>query len=166
MTTAQLLLPTGTFLPADLGVAEEGARISFRQPVSPAGFTDAAWWPRTLDLTAELPPLVEVLWTPDARSTASPTTCPPGTPRRAGCGSKAAPCVSAGFTVGDPHTVTLTDSWGHERIDILVISPETDSVVAQRIFDIASTADDPYRADEILDRANRTTTAHGPANRS
>jgi hypothetical protein len=161
MTTAQLLPPTGTCLPADLGVAEEWARISFRQPVSPAGFIDAAWWPRTLDLTAELPPLVDVLWTAGReinRITYHLLAWDPA-PRRVQIQGRTVRL--GGFTVGDPHTVTLTDPWGHERIDILVITPSTDPAIAQRIFDIASAAEDPYRADDILDRANRTTTAHG-----
>src|SRR6185503_17877724 len=44
-------------------VADSAARIRFRQPVSTAGYVDAAWWPRSLDLTAELPALLDVMWT-------------------------------------------------------------------------------------------------------
>lgn len=39
------------------------ARVSFRQPVAATGHIDAAWWPRSRDLTAELPALLDVLWT-------------------------------------------------------------------------------------------------------
>src|SRR5438067_559167 len=48
--------------PAD-SAGPSPARISFRQPVEGTGYIDAAWWPRTLDLTAELPALMDVLWT-------------------------------------------------------------------------------------------------------
>lgn len=61
-----------------------------------------------------------------------------------------------GFATGDPHTVRLSDPWGRERIDILVIASDTDPAVAQRIIDIASTSGDPYRAEEILHQANTT----------
>jgi len=66
-----------------------------------------------------------------------------------------------GFDVGDPSTVTLTDHWGQEQIDILVIAPETDPAVAQRIFDLASRTGGAARAQEILQQANRA-----PAGRS
>ena len=61
MSTAQLL-PSAKTEPSGAAAAPaEAARISFRQPVSSAGFIDAAWWPRSLDLTTELPPLLEML---------------------------------------------------------------------------------------------------------
>ena len=47
-------------LPSPLGGA---ARVSFRQPVSEIGVVDAAWWPRSRGLLAELPALFDVLWT-------------------------------------------------------------------------------------------------------
>ena len=61
-----------------------------------------------------------------------------------------------GFTVGDPNTITLSDPWGRERVDILVITPDTDPARAQRIFDLASESADLCRAAEILDRAAET----------
>lgn len=38
-------------------------RISLRQPINRAGSVDGARWPRSKDLAAELPALVEVFWT-------------------------------------------------------------------------------------------------------
>src|SRR3954452_23166131 len=71
--TIQLLDPTAAPPRADAAAPPAAAppaaappaaaRISFRQPVSTAGYIDAAWWPRSLDLTAELPPLLDVMWT-------------------------------------------------------------------------------------------------------
>src|SRR6185437_14781281 len=59
MTTSILSSP----VPQPADSAPQPARISFRQPVSATGFIDAAWWPRSCDLTTELPPLLDVLWT-------------------------------------------------------------------------------------------------------
>lgn len=161
MTTAQLAPETITDqAPENLAQAEAGqpSRISFRQPVSDAGFIDAAWWPRTRDLTTELPALLDILWTAARevnRITYHLSAWAPA-PRRMQIEGRTVRL--GGFTVGDPHTVTLSDPWGHERVDILVIAPDTDPAVAQRIFEIASQTNDPYRAQEILDRANGTAT--------
>ena len=157
MTTAQVLLPATVGRQPDEPAArlDQRSRISFRQPVSPTGFVDAAWWPRTRDLTAELPALMDVLWTAGReinRITYNLHAWDPA-PRRMRIAGRTVRL--GGFTVGDPHTVALTDPWGHERVDILVIGPNTDAAVAQRIFDIASTSEDPYRAEEILHRADR-----------
>lgn len=155
MTTAQLS-PAAINQPPDSPSEDPGqrARVSFRQPVSSSGFIDAAWWPRTRDLAAELPSLVDVLWTAGReinRITYNRQAWNPA-PRRIEIEGRVVRL--GGFTGGGPHTVRLTDAWGQERIDILVIPPDTDPAIAQRAFDIASQTDDPYRANQILDRAN------------
>jgi hypothetical protein len=159
MTTAQLVGTSKDHALDDPAPgAEQRSRISFRQPVSPTGFIDAAWWPRTRDLTAELPPLMDVVWTAGReinRITYNLHAWNPA-PRRMQIEGRTVRL--GGFTVGDLSTVTLSDPWGRERIDILVITPDTDPAIAQRIFDIASTSEDPYRGKEILDRANRAAT--------
>lgn len=133
--------------------ARQRSRISFRQPVSTAGFVDAAWWPRTRDLTVEVPPLMDVLWTAGReinRVTYHLGTWDPA-PRRMQIDGRTVRL--GGFTVGDPHMITLSDPWGHERVDILVIAPDTDPARAQRIFDLASDSAHLYRGGEILERA-------------
>jgi hypothetical protein len=131
------------------------ARISFRQPVSRAGFIDAAWWPRSLDLTAELPPLLDVLWTAGrevTRFTYNIGLWDPA-PRRIHYQGRT---VRLGeFSSSDPLTVRLSDSWAREHIDILVVVPETDAALARRTLLLASAADSPYRAAEILGRARQ-----------
>lgn len=132
---------------------DQRSRIHFRQPVSAAGFIDAAWWPHTRDLTVEVPPLMEVLWTAGRdinRVTYCLRTWDPA-PRRMQIDGRTVRL--GGFTVGDPHTITLSDPWGHERVDILVIAPDTDPANAQRIFDLACDGVHLYRGGEILDRA-------------
>jgi hypothetical protein len=125
--------------------------------VSTTGYVDAAWWPRTRDLASELPPLMDVLWTAGReinRITYNLRAWEPS-PRRMQIESRGVRL--GGFDTSDPHTVRLSDAWGRERIDILVIAPETDPVVAQRIFDLASRTDASAPAQEILDEANATT---------
>ena len=132
----------------------DAARVMFRQPVSKSGFIDAAWWPRSRDLTAELPPLLAVLWTASREINRITYNL---------AGWERAPrhmliegrdVRLGGFATGDPITVRLTDAWERERVDILVIAPDTDPETAERILTLASTAENPLRAAEILSRAN------------
>lgn len=166
MTTAPAI-PTANTQPPDNPSHDRvpRARISFRQPVSTTGFIDAAWWPRTRDLTLELPPLMDVLWTAGREINRITYHLPAWDPAPRRLLIEDRIVRLGGFTVGDPQTVTLSDPWGRDRVDILVIAPDTDPSVAQHIFDLAVRADDPYRAGEILERA-RGAAAHDSANRS
>lgn len=149
MNTTQLRTP----LSSPAYNAGRPARISFRHPVATGGHIDAAWWPRTLDLTAELPPLMDVLWTA-AREVNRITYnlhAWNGAPRRMHIEGRTVRL--GGFNTSDPLTVRLSDEWGQDRIDILVIPPDTAPDVADRAFRIASTADDQFRAGEILEHA-------------
>jgi hypothetical protein len=157
MHTAPFLPPDHTEPAHDLTEPGEAARVRFRQPVSSSGFIDAAWWPRSLDLTSELPPLLEVLWTSAreiTRITFNTAAWGPA-PRRMRVEGRTVRL--GGFMTSDPLTVRLSDPWGAERIDILVIAPDTDPGLAHRIFEIATQAHSPYRAQEILDQANGPT---------
>jgi hypothetical protein len=56
MPTTELLRPVDITSSADpLHETDQPARISFQHPVSTAGSGNAAWWPRSLDLSDELP---------------------------------------------------------------------------------------------------------------
>ncbi len=145
--------------------ADPDARISFRQPVSTAGYVDAAWWPRSLDLSAELPALLDLLWAAGrniTRVTYNIAAWDPA-PRRL---SVAARVVRlGGFTIGDPLIVSLTDAWDQERIDILVIAPDTEARIADRALLLASAAEGTNRAAEILDLARNDHDAETGARR-
>jgi hypothetical protein len=150
MSTAQLLRPADTEPRHDPPASIEAARISFRQPVTRSGFIDAAWWPRSHDLTSELPPLLDVLWTAAreiTRITYNIAAWDPA-PRRMRIEGRTVRL--GGFTTSDLLTVRLSDAAGAERIDILVVAPDTDADLAQRALLLASEADSPYRAEEIL----------------
>ena len=157
MSVAQLDPAAGTDRPSHDLVPGAGqpARIRFRQPVSTSGFIDAAWWPRTRDLTTELPLLMDVVWTAGREINRITYNLPSWDPAPGRLQVEGRVVRLGGFTVGNPSTVALSDAWGRERIDILVIAPDTDPAVAQRIFDIATTSENPRRAEEILDLASR-----------
>jgi len=152
MSTAQLLSPPDTESRDESPASRETARISFRQPVATSGFIDAAWWPRSLDLAAELPPILEVLWTAAreiTRITFNISAWEPA-PRRMHIDGRVVRL--GGFNTSDPLTVRMSDASRVERIDILVIAPSTDPLLAERELALASQADSRYRAQEIVSR--------------
>jgi Family of unknown function (DUF5994) len=162
MTTTQLRKPA-IARPRTAAGPEPGARISFRQPISGSGSIDAAWWPRSRDLAAELPALLDVLWTAAReinRVTYNLTAWDPA-PRRVSIEGRTVRL--GGFATSDPLTLTLLDAWGRERIDILVIAPGTEPAVAERALLLASVADSPYGAAEIIARASHPAADHNGA---
>jgi hypothetical protein len=126
------------------------ARVSFRPPASSTGFIDAAWWPRSSDLAAELPALLDVLWTAAReinRITYSFAGWDPA-PRRIRVEGRTVRL--GGYHTSDTDTVRLTDAWGRERIDVVIIPATTDAAVAEKALQLAGEADNAYRSDEIL----------------
>jgi hypothetical protein len=113
------------------------ARISFRQPVSELGVVDAAWWPRSRELRAELPSLLDVLWTAcrdvDRVGYNLPFWEP--VPRRMRVNDRLVRL--RGYRSKGPALLTLSDSSGREHVDILVVAPEADADFAERILHLA-----------------------------
>jgi Family of unknown function (DUF5994) len=142
---------TAVQLPDSPAVA--AARITFRQPVSPTGFIDAAWWPRTTDLTAELPEVLTGLWSVGREIFRISYSLDvwDRAPRRLWVHGRQVRL--GGFTTIDPLTAVFSDARGKDHIDALVIPPATDPDIAHRAMTIASEAGDPCRAAEIMDRA-------------
>ena len=129
------------------------ARISFREPTSRSGFIDAAWWPRSRDLTTELPPMLEVLWAAarDINRVTYNIAAWDHAPRRMRIHGRTVRL--GGFSTSDPLTIRLSDAWGVERVDMLVIAPTTETALAERALALAGQADNLSRAEEILTRA-------------
>jgi hypothetical protein len=129
------------------------ARVSFRQPVSSGGFVDAAWWPRSLDLTMELPPLLDELWTAGREITRVSYNLEfwEPAPRRLNIHGRTVKL--GGYRWQNPLLVALVDSWGQERIDVLVIDPTTDPDIALRALALASRSDSTDRAERIMELA-------------
>lgn len=135
------------------GVTEpvvEGVRARFRQPVSAEGFVDAAWWPRSRSLVDELPGFLDGLWSAGrdiTRVTYHSGAWDPA-PRKMYVNGRLVRL--GGFTSGDLFTVRLSDAWGRERIDVLVVAPDTDPKVAERMLELAAESGSTYRAGEIV----------------
>lgn len=130
-------------------------RVSFRQPVSADGFIDGGWWPRSRDLTVELPPLLDLLWSAGrdiTRATYHLGSWDPA-PRR--FWTKGRKISLGGFTTQDPLLVSLVDGWGYERIDLLVIAVDAAPELAQRELDRASESGSTDRAGRMLELASQ-----------
>jgi hypothetical protein len=113
------------------------ARISFRQPVTELGYVDAGWWPRSRELRAELPSLLDVLWTAcrDVNRVSYGMPFWEPVPRRMRVEDRV---VSLrGIRGQDPSLLTLFDSAGRDHVDILVVPPEADATFAERVLELA-----------------------------
>ncbi|HET6909977.1 MAG TPA: DUF5994 family protein [Mycobacteriales bacterium] len=132
------------------------ARFAFRQPVSSAGFVDAAWWPYTRELVNELASLLDTLWS-SARDITRVTynlDAWDAAPRRIRVNDRTVRL--GGFRTSAPCMIRMSDAWGRERIDILVIPPATDPHVAERALRLAAAADSAWTGDQLLAMAARS----------
>ncbi|MEU7296071.1 DUF5994 family protein [Streptomyces exfoliatus] len=113
------------------------ARLSLTPKTALAGLLDGAWWPRSRDLSAELPSLVDALEEHYGRITrvaVNPTRWPvvPHTVPATGH------TVHVGwFTEQDPDKMILL-SYAVGRCDLLVIPPETEPAAAARLMNAAT----------------------------
>jgi len=158
MTTAtarpkSTLLAPPTPQPTAPPLSALAARVSFRQPVTSAPHVDAAWWPRSHDLDAELPALLDVLWTAarDVDRISYPLHSWLPVPRRLEIEGRRVRL--GGFTHQDPSMISLRDAWGAERIDILVVPPEAEEEFAAAAMVLASRSGPNERAARMLDLA-------------
>ncbi|WP_199551481.1 DUF5994 family protein [Streptomyces sp. N35] len=119
-----------------------GARVELKSPTG-QGLLDGAWWPRSRDLTAELPALAEVLdplWGRVTRVAVNPMLWPV-VPRKVPLGHRV---LNVGWFAAelDPHKLLLL-GYGTGRWDLLVIPPETDAATAARLMSAACAVDGP-----------------------
>jgi len=112
---------------------------------------DGAWWPRTTDAKAELPPLLEALGGLRGVIThvllgAAEWDLPH--PRRLATGRAAA---RLGWFSSQPAgVVTIMTEFGQDRFDLLVVPPDTTRDEAEAAMSAAADADDNSRASELL----------------
>ncbi|MGW0698310.1 DUF5994 family protein [Streptomyces sp. NPDC002867] len=114
-------------------------RLSLTPMGSAPGLLDGAWWPRSRDLSRELPALVKVLdacWGRITRVTVNPTHWPV-IPRKV---AVAGHTVHVGWFADeqDPHKLILL-SYTTGRWDLLVIPPEAGAAAAARLMIAATT---------------------------
>ncbi|MEU3304541.1 DUF5994 family protein [Streptomyces sp. NPDC006678] len=115
------------------------ARLSLTPPGSAPGLLDGAWWPRSRDLSRELPALVDVLdarWGRITRVTVNPAHWPV-IPHKVPVPGRT---VHVGWFAHeqDPHKLILL-SYTAGRWDLLVIPPETGADAAARLMSAAAT---------------------------
>jgi hypothetical protein len=61
----------------------------------------------------------------------------------------------AGYRTQDAASISLVDTSGWKRVDLVVVPPQTDHPAAGRALALAGLDGDLRRAREILDHANR-----------
>ena len=126
-----------TTLAPTLSAPPLSARLSLAPKTVPAGPMDGAWWPRSRDLSAELPALVDALEEQYGRITrvaVNPTHWPVIPHKVPATGH----IVHVGwFTEQDPDKMILL-SYTVGRCDLLVIPPETEPAEAARLMDTAA----------------------------
>lgn len=134
---------------AENSTADYSTRVSVRHPITRDGFVDGGWWPRSRDLAAEVPLLLPVLWAQDRPM------------RRVSYNLdiwQHAPLLIRvdghsvhleGFHHHDPLLLSLADGPATDRMDLLVIPPETDPEAAARALSAAG-VHDLRRPQELL----------------
>ncbi|MFF5450545.1 DUF5994 family protein [Streptomyces sp. NPDC012950] len=113
------------------------ARLTLTPGTTPAGLLDGAWWPRSRDLAAGLPSLVDALesrFGRITRVTVNPTRWPVVPHKVPATGHT----VHVGwFTEQDPDKMILL-SYAVGRCDLLVIPPGTEPAAAARLMAAAA----------------------------
>lgn len=113
-------------------------RLSLKPPGPQSGLLDGAWWPRSRNLTRELPALTDLLdplWGRITRVAVNPTHWPV-VPRKVPVNGHV---VKVGWFADkqDPHQLLLL-SYHVGRWDLLIIPPETSADAAERLMAAAS----------------------------
>ena len=140
-------------------VEDRTASLPLRLMLAPAGtappLLDGAWWPRSRDLTAELPALtaaLDPLWGRITHVTVNPTFWPV-IPRKVPVNGHV---VGVGWFAAeqDPHKLLLL-SYSVGRWDLLVIPPETTPAAAARLMAEAADPLGALTASALVDEAEQ-----------
>jgi hypothetical protein len=119
---------------------------------------DAAWWPRSSNLTAELIHLLEVAQESGFRATgiayrvADGWTAPPDKVAFDGRMVKV-----SGYHNHHRDMITLVDGTSHERLQVMVVPSATPPLLAQRALRIAAVHAEPIQGTELLALARSET---------
>jgi len=137
-------------------------RVALRRPGGAGTFVDGAWWPHSLDLIAELPPLlaaIEAAGYGEIRRISYALTAWDGpAPRKAAMLNRIVKL--GGFRSQDSAEISLIASGEWKRVILVVVPPSATPSLAQRALVIAGRSDDRHDAREILVLAARSTPAH------
>ncbi|AIG79164.1 Hypothetical protein AJAP_31725 [Amycolatopsis japonica] len=127
-------------------------RLRLKPEAPTTGWVDGAWWPRSLDLTVELPSLLPALTARLGRIervTYHLAAWPP-TPRRLRSGDEHGDVRLEGFR--SPHTATLTviGLGARRRLTLLVIPPDADPDLAHHALLTATRRGNADTVDTLL----------------
>jgi hypothetical protein len=143
--------------PAD-GAGVASIRLALIDPPAARTTLDGAWWPRTRDLAQELPALVEELHRRGIRITRvayNPDLWEPA-PRRLDADGRT---IRLGwFRNLDRQLLNMTGDLSRDRLDVLVVPPDTTAADAEHAFSAATDRANRQAPTELLD----TLEAAGP----
>jgi hypothetical protein len=135
----------------------EGIRLTLRIPGPGERATvDGVWWPRSTDLAAELPALVSALdgeGVAVSRIAFALDAWDASPPRRVAAGGRT--IRTGGFRVLDPMLVSLTRTARGRPLDLLVVSPGTQSGTAAHAL-MTATSPAMLRKAVAADAASRS----------
>jgi hypothetical protein len=128
-------------------------RVSYRQPVTHLGYVDAGWWPRSWDLSAELPALFESFSTAGRDMTRIAYNLDTWNlaPRRMIIEGQR--IHLGGYHKQSPLLVSISDARHHDTADLLVIPFDTDDAIAERLLELACEPDNISRPEEMFEAA-------------
>lgn len=112
---------------------------------------DAAWWPRSSNLTTELGHLLQVAHESGFRATSVAYRLDDGWTTRPGSVTFGARRLKvSGYHNHHRDMITLVDGISHERLQIMVVPSGTPSRVARRALRIAVVYADPIHGTDLL----------------
>ena len=128
-------------------------RVSFRQPVTHGGYVDAGWWPRSWDLSAELPALYESLWTAGRDITRIAYNLDTWNPAPRSMIIEGRLLHLGGYHHQSPLMLSMSDARHNDTADLLVIPFDTDEAIAERLLELASEPDNTNRPEDMFGAA-------------
>jgi Family of unknown function (DUF5994) len=123
------------------------------------GSIDGGWWPRTLDLAMELPPLIEHMFAAGFDITDVSYNLDAWLPAPHHLNVSRRRVYLHGNVTQDVASIHLTDSTGLKPVVVVVIPPSTRPLVAENALALAGRDGDRHRPDQILPRAQTQTAA-------
>ena len=121
------------------------------------GLVDGGWWPRSLDLAAELPALLEEMFAADFDVTDVSFNLYAWQPAPSQLRVSGHRVWLHGDVTQDEASIQLIDSTGLKPVLLVVIPPGTHPLVAENALVLAGQDGDLHRPDQILARAARQT---------
>lgn len=139
-------------------------RLKLKPKAPPTGYVDGAWWPRSLDLSTELPALLAVLAIRLGRiqRVSYNLTTWDTAPHRLHIDGRQ--IRLGGFHFQHPHTVDVIGPTG-SRLTLLVLPPATNPATAHQILMTAGQRDNIDSIDELLAATATATAEPRPATR-